>query len=225
MKNSDKSKNESNNKSDKLTSFNEKYNTELSMENIIIDVSRKDLGNNGLQLLIELPFNFLNHVIELNLSENDITDISPLIKMNYNNLKKLNISKNRIENIEPLEKLNLNELEVLDFSFNRLKNINSLSRKNFIKLTDLNLGYNQLNDINALEFMNCPNLRNIDLSNNGLLDITVFERMNFPQLSNILCSCNYFNHEVIKNHDIISNLRKKGCNVSIYGTINQFKYD
>ena len=73
--------------------------------------------------------------------------------------------------------------------------------------------------------MNCPNLRNIDLSNNGLLDITVFERMNFPQLSNILCSCNYFNHEVIKNHDIISNLRKKGCNVSIYGTINQFKYD
>ena len=49
--------------------------------------------------------------------------------------------------------------------------------------------------------------------------------MNFPQLSNILCSCNYFNHEVIKNLDIISNLRKKGCNVSIYGTTNQFKYD
>ena len=69
--------------------------------------------------------------------------------------------------------------------------------------------------------MNCPNLRSIDLFNNDILDITVFERINFPQLIQISFAGNYFNHEIIKNHDIISNLRKKGCNVNIYGTIKQ----
>ena len=73
--------------------------------------------------------------------------------------------------------------------------------------------------------MNCPNLRGIDLLNNEITDITVFERINFPQLIQISFAENYFNHELIKNHDIISNLRKKGCNVTIWNTIKQILCD
>ena len=214
-----------NNEKDKLDIFNEKYHTDLTSEDNILDISKRNLGNEGLQLLIELPLNLNNNVIELNLSENSISDISSLIKMNFNNLKKLNLSKNRISNIIPFEKMNLIELEELDLSNNKLKDINSLSKINLVNLTDLNLGNNQINNIDALEYMKCSNLRGIDLFNNEILDITVFERINFPQLIQISFAGNYFNHELIKNHDIISNLRKKGCNVSIWGTIKQILFD
>ena len=214
-----------NNDKNKLDIFNEKYHTELTSESNILDISKKNLGNEGFLLLSELPLNLNNNVIELNLSENNISDISAIIKMNYNNLKKFNLSKNRIDNILPLENLELNNLEILDLSYNKLKEINSLSKINLINLTDLNLGNNQINDISSLENMKCPNLRGIDLFNNEILDITVFERVNFPQLIQISFAGNYFNHELIKNHDIISNLRKKGCNVSIWGTIKQILFD
>ena len=225
-----KIKNESNvndidSNKNKITLFNEKYNTQLSIDDNIVNIAQKNLENEGLQLLIELPLNINFNVIELNLSENAISDISPLIKMNYNNLKLLNLSKNRIESIIPLEQMNLIHLEVLDLSNNKLKNFNSLSKINLDNLINLNLGYNQINDINALEYMKCPNLRDIDLFNNEILDITVFERINFPQLIQISFAGNYFNHEIIKNHDIISNLRKKGCNVTIWGTIKQILFD
>ena len=218
-------KNENENEKDKLMMFNKKYYTKLTLEENILELSRKNLGNEGLQLLSELPFNLKNNVIELNLSENVISDISPLIKMNYNNLKKFNLSKNKIENIDAFEKIDLSNLETLNLSYNKLQNINSLPKTNLSNLTDLNLGYNKISDINALEFMKCQNLRGIDLFNNEILDITVFERINFPQLVQISFAENYFNHELIKNYDIISNLRKKGCNVTIWGTIKQILFD
>ena len=73
--------------------------------------------------------------------------------------------------------------------------------------------------------MNCPNLEKIDLYQNEIRDITVFERINFPQLRDISFADNYFDHELIKNYDIISNLRKIGCNVTIWGTIKQVLSD
>ena len=225
MKANQKDKRENENKNDKLSLFNEKYNTKITFEENILYLSKKNLENEGFGLLIELSLNLKNNVIELNLSENAISDISPLINMNCNFLKKLNLSKNRIENIEAFERINLKELEILNLSYNKLKNINSLSKTNLVNLTDLNLEYNKISDINALEYMNCPNLRGIDLSNNEILDISVFERINFPQLIQISFAENYFNHELIKNCDIITNLRKKGCNVAIWGTVKQILFD
>ena len=210
-----------NNNNDILSTFNNRYNTELSINSYFLDISQKDLDNEGLQLFSELPLNLFECVIELNLSQNCISDISPLIRINLSNLKKLNLSKNRIENIDVFEKLNLNDLEDLNLSNNKLKNINSLAKLNLFNLANLNLSDNRINDITALEFMNCPNLRSIDVFNNEILDITVFERVSFPQLNQISCAGNFFNHEIIKNYDIISNLRKRGCNVNIYGTIKQ----
>ena len=86
---------------------------------------------------------------------------------------------------------------------------------------ELDLSNNRINDISTLEFINSPNIQKLDLFNNEILDITALERANFPQLLYISLASNYFNHEIIKNHDIISNLRKKRCVVNIYGTIKQ----
>ena len=68
-----------NNNNDILAKFNNKYHTEINTNTFILDISQKDLDNEGLLLLSELPLNLFDNVIELNLSQNCISDISPLI--------------------------------------------------------------------------------------------------------------------------------------------------
>ena len=203
-----------------LELFNQKYNTKLSLNTNRIDLSKKKIGNEGLKLLSEIPFNYCD-INFLNLSENNISDISPLLKMDLNKLIQLDISKNKIENIDIFENLNLKHLETLNIFNNKLKQFKSLTKTNLINLRNLILGANNINNINDLEFMNCPYLENIDLYDNAIKDISVFERINLPHLHEISFANNYFDHELIKNYDIITNLRKRGCNVSIYGTIKQ----
>ena len=79
MEETQQPKNENDNENEKLAMFNKKYNTELTLEENIIDLSKKNLGNEGLELLSKLPLISINNVIELNLSVNGISDISPLI--------------------------------------------------------------------------------------------------------------------------------------------------
>ena len=201
-----------------LEIFNKKYNTELTLESNNLDIQNKNLGNEGFKLLSEIPFNQINNI---NLSSNCISDITPLLKLNLDNLTQLNLSRNRIDNIDIFIQLNLSHLTILNLNGNKLKDFKSLEKVNLTSLSELSLCKNQISDINSLEYMNCPNLTKIDLSQNLIENITVFERIKCPQLNEIHFACNYFDHEIIKNYDIISNLRKKGCNVAIFGTIMQ----
>ena len=204
-----------------LEIFNKKYNENLSIDTNNILITKKNIGNEGFKLLSQIPFNNIELIISLNLSENNISDITPLLKMDLSNLRTLNLSNNRIEEIEIFGQLNLSHLVTLNLVNNKLKEFKVLSKINIFNLHHLFLGLNRINDINALEFMCCPNLQTIDLYQNEIKDITVFERIKFPQLRELSFANNYFDHEIIKNHDIISNLRKKGCNVIIWGTIKQ----
>ena len=204
-----------------LEEFNTKYETNLNLETNDIDLSKKGIGDEGFQLLSQIPF---NHINSINLSENKISDISPLTKMNLNNLIELNLSKNRIISIEIFEKLNLINLQRLYFSYNKIRNIKPLTKANLTNLVKLDLTENLISDINDLESMYCLHLETIGLDMNEINDISVFERVNFPQLHELLFANNYFDHELVKNHDIISNLRKKGCDVKIWGSVRQNLY-
>ncbi len=202
----------------KLQIFNKKYKTELTLELNALELSKKGIDDEGFKLLSEIPFHQINTI---NLSNNSISDLTPLLKMNLDNLTQLNLCKNRIDNIDIFIKLNLSHLTILNLGGNRLKDFKVLEKVNLNSLNELLLYKNRIKDINSLEYMNCPNLRIIDLTENLIEDITVFERVKFPQLNEIRFAANYFDHEVIKNNDIISNLKKRGCNVGIYGTIIQ----
>ena len=205
-----------------LEIFNKRYNTELTLNSNNLDLSKKNIGNEGFKLLSEIPFNQINII---KLLENNISDLTPLLKFNLTNLTQLNLSKNKIENLEIFTKLNLTNLSILDLSFNKLKEIKCLQKINLNNLHELILGCNQIGDISDLEFMKCPNLQKIDLYQNEIKDITVFERIKCPHLNEIAFANNYFDHELIKNYDIIMNLRKKGCNVIIWGTVKQVLSD
>ena len=126
--------------------------------------------------------------------------------------------------MEILEKLNLINLQRLYFSYNKIKNIKPLTKANLTNLVKLDLTENLISDINDLESMYCLHLETIGLNMNEINDISVFERVNFPQLHELLFANNYFDHELVKNHDIISNLRKKGCDVKIWGSVRQNLY-
>ena len=204
-----------------LEEFNTKYETNLNLETNDIDLSKKGIGDEGFQLLSQIPF---NHINSINLSENKISDISPLTKMNLNNLIELNLSKNRIISIEIFEKLNLINLQRLYFSYNKIRNIKPLTKANLTNLVKLDLTDNLISDINDLEFIYCLHLETIGLDMNEINDISVFERVNFPQLHELEFANNYFEHELVKNNDIISNLRKKGCDVKIWGSVRQNLY-
>ena len=145
MKSKTIKKDDNNNNNDILAKFNNKYHTEINTNTFILDISQKDLDNEGLLLLSEVPLNLFDNVIELNLSQNCISDISPLIIMNFTNLKNINISKNRIENIDAFEKINLYVLETLDLSYNKLKNI-------IIKIYNKKIIY--YNNSKKINFMN-----------------------------------------------------------------------
>ena len=207
---------------DNLDLFNQEYHTKLTLNTNNIDLHKKKIGNEGLKLLSTIPFHYLN-INMLNLSDNNISDITPLLKMNLDKLIHLDISQNRIENIDIFENLNLEHLENLNIFSNKLKHFKSLIKSNLINLRNLILGGNNIDNINDLEFMNCPNLEILDFYDNSIKDISVFERINLPNLHELSFANNYFDHEVIKNYDIISNLRKRGCNVNIYGTIKQIR--
>ena len=94
-----------------LKEFNKKYY--LNIEDIDIkelNLNKCHIRNEGLKYLNKINFNQLNI---LDLSDNDISDISILEKVNFKELKELNLSWNDISDISILEKINFKELNKL----------------------------------------------------------------------------------------------------------------
>ena len=79
--------------------FNDKLNVKLTEKEVKIDLNNKNIVNNELNLLCSVEF---NHLEEINLSHNNISNIAPL--KNLTKLKAINLSFNAIENINPLNK-------------------------------------------------------------------------------------------------------------------------
>ena len=170
----------------------------------------------------------LNNLIQLNLRNNQIIDISPL--KNLNNLTKLSLRNNKIIDISPLKNLNnLTELylyknQIIDIS--ALKNLNNLTKlllnsnqitdisalKNLKKLNILYLWENQITDISALKNLN--KLTKLSLANNKITDISALKELKkltllvlnnnkisifFKEILNLDLPI-YFNNETVNNN-------------------------
>lgn len=123
----------------------------------------------------------------LNLSDNKISDISPLADLNEN-LTWLDLDNNEISNISPLSKLkNLNALtvsnnKILDISsLGNLKNLKSLyiygnnisdvlTLKDLTQLEELSIAYNKVNDISPISSL--TNLKNLYVNHNEISNIS-----------------------------------------------------
>jgi internalin A len=113
---------------------------------------------------IILALKKLENLIALDLSSNQISDISQLKELT--GLKILYLSYNQISDISKLKELK--RLAVLDLSYNQIDDISAL--KELTSLKTLYLSYNQIKDITPLNKL--KNLNELYLKDNQISDIS-----------------------------------------------------
>ena len=129
-----------------------------------IDFSKSDLIDKDIKLLKNL---FKPNLIFLDLSNNNINNINELIinDLLYN-VKDLNLSYNNIADISFLSKCKLTNLEILNLSNNKISIIDFFQLDSTLgKLAKLNLSHN---NINKLVKINIQNLRELNLLENEI---------------------------------------------------------
>ena len=202
----------SNNSFDK---FNTKYNLKIKDKNITeLNLSDKNYDNQILKDICNIEFINLK---DLYLYNNNINDINPLKKANFEKLEILYLGGNKISDISVLEKVNFKELKKLYLGNNNIIDISSLSNAKFEKLEILSLGGNQIIDISVFEKANFSllkelylfksnivninplgkakfeNLELLSLSSNQIKDISVLDKICFKKLKKLYLSYNLIN--------------------------------
>ena len=158
----------------------------------------------------ELEDNFNNaqniKKISINNSNQNVIFLINIIALDLINLVELDLSENHITNIEPLAKNKLGNLEILNLSYNEIddNNIKLFFQFDFPKLRDLNLYWNRLTSPKFLNLKNdsknLPNLKKLILDNNlfKFNKNNLNDKYNFSSLIEIGISKNFFNQESIK---------------------------
>ena len=182
---------------------------------------------------IEIPaYNFNINILKneilinleiLNLKGNNLSDISPLATVKFNNLKTLNLNSNQISDdmIKYIYKFDFPKLENLDLGINNLKNYEFFkSIEHFHELKQLNITSNLFNKklpenwkINEIKLLS---LEKIDFSNGIFSEESVnliFPILKFKFLKNINLMSNN-----IRKLDFIRNL--KNCPLEILNLNN-----
>ncbi|MEW6497808.1 MAG: leucine-rich repeat domain-containing protein, partial [Cyanobacteriota bacterium] len=111
----------------------------------------------------------------LNLSDNEITDLSPLSGLT--NLTQLYLTGNEITDLSPLS--GLTNLTQLYLNYNQINDLSPLS--GLTNLTQMYLDNNQITDLSP--FSRLTNLTQMDLDNNQITDLSPLSRLtNLTQL-------------------------------------------
>ena len=97
-----------------------------------------------------------------------------LCNFDFYNLETLNLSTNNLSDITFLENAKFSKLNELVLFFNKIKEINVLEKVDFTYLTKLGLSDNYICDIKVLKNVNFPFLEKLALSNNRIKDIPFF---------------------------------------------------
>jgi len=184
-----------------LKEFNEKYNININDNIDELDLSNKNIGNEGLKILSGLN---ISNIHKLYLYKNDIIDINSLEKVNFEKLEILSLGYNKISDINIFEKIKFKELKELYLNDNNISNIDKLENLECEKLEILSLGHNKIEDISVLEKMNLKELKELYLYENNIIDINVFENVKFIGLEKL----NLRNNKIANIH-VFQNLKFK----------------
>ena len=156
-------------------------------ENILTTASLKDtpefkfIQTHGIKNLLGLE-NAVN-LEKLDLNENEISDLSPIAKLNR--LTKLSLIRNRISNLQPLSELT--NLEYLDLYANKIVDISPLAKLTNLKHLDLHNNNDQtgdpvhptisggIKDISVVK--NLTKLEMLSLGSNNITDITPIKNL------------------------------------------------
>ena len=169
-----------------INSYNEKYKENINGKEVNISITNRDNPIYQLYHLVSIRFaklltldltranidsiyflnseeNTLFSLQNLILSYNNITDISPLISVDYKKLKTLIANDNKIKQIECIQEFNFNELEELNLSSNPIESIEGIENWNFPNLFELSFYRTNISDVSPLYNADFPNLTQLDL--------------------------------------------------------------
>ena len=156
----------------------------------------------------------IDNLKELDLSNNDISDIKVLEKVKFENLEKLDLSHNQISDIKVLKKVKFENLEILDLSWNEISDIKILEKVKFENLKELYLYNNKISDIKVLEKVKFENLEILYLSFNNISDIKVLEKVKFENLNELYLSVNKISDIRVLEKVKFGNLEKLDLSVN-----------
>lgn len=111
-------------------------------------------------------------------------------RVNFKYLTHLGLSDNSISDITPLKNVNFTQLEKLGLSNNNIKDINILWQTKFNFLRELKLSNNEITEISILKFVKFPQLKSLLLSNNYIKEIDILAEADFPILLELKLSNN-----------------------------------
>ena len=150
----------------------------------------------------------LPNLYSIDLSHNDIKDISGLAADQYIKLKYLNLGKNKINDISILVKVHFRDLKTLLIYDNQISDINVLRDVPFEDIAYLNLSYNEISDINILTNVPFSKLEKLDLSGNIISNIGPLLKLCINDLRELNLKNNKI-EENIFNHNVFEELKKQ----------------
>ena len=116
------------NREEAIKAFNEKFKMSLNGKEEKLDLHKIGLEDKDLKTLSQIGFSKL---IELDISENHINEISPLRDINMSNLELLRMNDNQIRNLNVFTEINAPKLEILELQNNKIKSVSPLLKCNF----------------------------------------------------------------------------------------------
>ena len=132
-----------------------------------------NLSNNNISVINIFNNKTYPNLIYLDLSNNNISDISLLFNSKMIKLKKLNLSHNIINELKDIEKNNFELIEYLDLSYNKIVDINILAKTKFENILELFLSFNEIKDCDVFSIMSLKTLNKLYLSNNRIEKIDI----------------------------------------------------
>ena len=171
-----------------ISEFNKKCGANIKDETIDeLNLINYKLGNDILDYLSKLK---LPQLQLLYLSYNNISDISNLKNILFEELNLLILSYNKIIDISVLEKVKFDKLQILGLSSNKITEISILEKAKFSKLQNLYLDSNQITNIDVFGKVKFPMLQELNLSSNQINNINVFAKVHFNLLQELYLTKN-----------------------------------
>lgn len=133
---------------------------------------------------------YLSRIFSLELSGNNIADLSPLASASLPALRHLFLNNNQISDISVLSTVSFPLLQGLQLEYNQISDISVLSSVNFPILTVLILSHNQIRDISTFSSVNFPLLYLLYISNNQINNIGVSPWSSMTNVDRILLAKN-----------------------------------
>lgn len=130
-----------------------------------------DASSLGLRILQNEVFNVDLYLTKLNVSHNDITEVSSNLFVNAKKLLEVDISFNKITQIDPQAFAGNLPIQSLNLSHNNITHLHRELFDNLSRLQNLTISHNNIEHLGGQTFNNLTNLEFLDLSHNPIYEL------------------------------------------------------